>query len=69
MSFSSLMALYKSFNFSSSLALTSQIYDRKIDVFIGDILKSIAISTHKTTNDLRLLQHLKEIEETQIEWI
>ena len=53
----------KSFNFSSSLALTSQIYDRKIDVFIGDILKSIAISAHKTTNDLRLLQHLKEIEE------
>lgn len=49
--------------FSKTSLVTSQVYDRKTDVYLGDLLKNIAISSHKITNDLRLLQHLKEVEE------
>lgn len=49
--------------FHHNLQVTGQTYDRKIDDQILSTLKGIAISAHKMTNDLRLLQHLKEIEE------
>jgi adenylosuccinate lyase len=43
--------------------LSGQTYSRKIDAHITDILSGIAQSAHKMTNDIRLLQHLKEVEE------
>lgn len=49
--------------FNKKFAVTGQTYDRKIDSQISALLSNIAQSAHKFTNDLRLLQHLKEIEE------
>lgn len=49
--------------FSRAFIVTGQTYDRKIDSYISSLLSNIAQSAHKFTNDLRLLQHLKEIEE------
>lgn len=50
-------------NFIQCYGVGGQTYDRKVDVFIGNQLSNIAVSCHKITNDLRLLQHLKEITE------
>ena len=44
-------------------AVTGQTYIRKIDSKVLFLLSNIAQSAHKFSNDLRLLQHLKEIEE------
>jgi adenylosuccinate lyase len=49
--------------FEKSFLVTGQTYDRKVDSEILNLLSNIAQSAHKFTNDLRLLQHLKEIEE------
>lgn len=49
--------------FKNIFMVTGQTYDRKVDSGISNLLSSIAQSAHKFTNDLRLLQHLKEIEE------
>ena len=49
--------------FNKRFLVTGQTYDRKIDSEISNLLSNIAQSAHKFTNDLRLLQHLKEIEE------
>ncbi|MGL4566990.1 MAG: adenylosuccinate lyase [Fusobacteriaceae bacterium] len=49
--------------FNKRFLVTGQTYDRKIDAQISNLLSNIAQSAHKFTNDLRLLQHLKEIEE------
>lgn len=43
--------------------LTGQTYTRKQDFDLLSVLSGIAQSLHKITNDIRLLQHLKEIEE------
>lgn len=43
--------------------ISTQTYSRKIDARILQLLSNIAQSAHKFTNDLRLLQHLKELEE------
>lgn len=51
------------FDFVASYTVTGQTYDRKVDVYIANQLNNIAVSAHKITNDLRLLQHLKEITE------
>jgi adenylosuccinate lyase len=53
----------ETFDFKSSLPVTGQTYTRKIDAQVLSVLSSIAQSLHKMTNDLRLLQHLKEVEE------
>lgn len=53
----------KNFNFKKVFSVTGQTYDRKIDSQILNLLSGIAQSAHKFTNDLRLLQNLKEIEE------
>ncbi len=45
------------------IPVCGQTYTRKIDSKIIAVLAGIAQSMHKMTNDLRLLQHLKEIEE------
>lgn len=50
-------------DFKKSLPVTGQTYTRKIDVQITAILSGLAQSLHKLANDIRLLQHLKEIEE------
>lgn len=49
--------------FEKSLTVTGQTYTRKIDAKVLGVLNGIAISLHKMTNDLRMLQSLKELEE------
>ena len=45
------------------LPVSGQTYTRKIDSYVMDVLCNIAQSAHKFSNDIRLLQNLKEIEE------
>lgn len=49
--------------FSSVFPVSGQTYSRKLDSQILNVLSSIAQSAYKFSNDLRLLQHLKEMEE------
>jgi len=49
--------------FDRRFSVTGQTYDRKIDAQILNLLGNLAQSAHKFTNDIRLLQHRKEIEE------
>lgn len=49
--------------FDKRFMVTGQTYDRKIDSEMMNLLANIAQSAHKFTNDLRLLQHMKEVEE------
>ncbi|MGL4562625.1 MAG: adenylosuccinate lyase [Brevinema sp.] len=49
--------------FEKTIPVSGQTYDRKIDAAVANVLNQIAQSAHKFTNDLRLLQHLKEVEE------
>ena len=53
----------KKMGFDKKFGVTGQTYDRKVDSEIMNLLSNIAQSAHKFTNDLRLLQHLKEVEE------
>ena len=49
--------------FHRRLGITGQTYTRKIDSQVASTLAGMAQSAHKFSNDLRLLQHLKEMEE------
>ncbi len=49
--------------FESSYYVSGQTYSRKIDSIVVNALAGVASSAHKFSNDIRLLQHLKEIEE------
>ena len=49
--------------FSSCYPVSGQTYSRKIDSRVLNVLSGIAQSAHKFSNDIRLLQHLKEVEE------
>ena len=49
--------------FDSCHPVSGQTYSRKVDSRVLNILSGIAQSAHKFSNDIRLLQHLKEIEE------
>ena len=49
--------------FKESYYVSGQTYSRKIDSIVLNTLAGIAQSAHKFSNDIRLLQHLKEIEE------
>ena len=49
--------------FSGCVPVSGQTYSRKIDTRVLNVLAGIAQSAHKFSNDIRLLQHLKEIEE------
>ena len=49
--------------FADTYKVSGQTYSRKVDSRILNSLSSIAQSAHKFSNDIRLLQHLKEIEE------
>lgn len=53
----------KKMGFDSYYPVTGQTYSRKIDSQIAFGLTGIAQSSHKFSNDMRLLQHLKEVEE------
>lgn len=55
--------LSRRFDFDKVFGVSGQTYDRKIDAMVLSLLGNIAQSAHKFTNDLRLLQNLKEIEE------
>ena len=49
--------------FKQCMAVSGQTYSRKVDTRVVNVLAGIAASAHKFSNDIRLLQHLKEIEE------
>ena len=49
--------------FEDCYPVSGQTYSRKVDARILNVLSGIAQSAHKFSNDIRLLQHLKEIEE------
>lgn len=49
--------------FESCYPVSGQTYSRKVDSRVLNVLSGIAQSAHKFSNDIRLLQHLKEVEE------
>ena len=49
--------------FKKCFPVSGQTYSRKLDTRVANILAGIAASAHKFSNDIRLLQHLKEVEE------
>ena len=49
--------------FSAVYPVSGQTYSRKVDSRVLNVLSAIAQSAHKFSNDIRLLQHLKEVEE------
>ena len=49
--------------FGSCVPVSGQTYSRKVDTRVLNVLAGIAQSAHKFSNDIRLLQHLKEVEE------
>ena len=49
--------------FEACYPVSGQTYSRKVDTRVLNVLAGIAASAHKFSNDIRLLQHLKEIEE------
>lgn len=53
----------KKMGFSAVYPVSGQTYSRKVDFKVLSVLSGIAQSAHKFSNDLRLLQHLKEVEE------
>ena len=53
----------KKMGYEDVFAVTGQTYSRKLDSQLVNILAGIAQSATKFSNDIRLLQHLKEIEE------
>lgn len=53
----------KKMGFESCYPVSGQTYSRKVDTRVLNVLAGIAASAHKFSNDIRLLQHLKEVEE------
>ena len=53
----------KKMGFDSCYPVSGQTYSRKVDTRVLNVLAGIAASAHKMSNDIRLLQHLKEVEE------
>lgn len=53
----------KKMGFETCYPVSGQTYSRKVDTRVVNVLAGIAASAHKISNDIRLLQHLKEIEE------
>ncbi|MGN0570468.1 MAG: adenylosuccinate lyase [Candidatus Fimenecus sp.] len=49
--------------FEETFPVSGQTYPRKLDYHVLSVLSSIAQSAYKFSNDMRLLQHLKELEE------
>lgn len=57
------VAIAKKMGFESSIAVSGQTYTRKADFNVISVLCGIAQSAAKFSNDIRLLSHLKEVEE------
>ncbi len=53
----------KKMGFGECYPVSGQTYSRKVDTRVVNVLAGIAASAHKMSNDIRLLQHLKEVEE------
>ena len=53
----------KKMGFKECYPVSGQTYSRKVDTRVINVLAGIAASAHKFSNDTRLLQHLKEVEE------
>jgi adenylosuccinate lyase len=53
----------RAMGFARPVAVSGQTYSRKVDYRVLSVLSGIAQSAHKMTNDLRLLQNFKEVEE------
>ena len=53
----------KKMGFDDSFPVSGQTYPRKLDSQMLNVLSLIAQSAYKFSNDIRLLQHLKQIEE------
>ena len=53
----------KKMGFETCYPVSGQTYSRKVDTRVLNVLAGIAASAHKFSNDIRLLQHLKEVEE------
>ena len=53
----------KKLGFGACYPVSGQTYSRKVDTRVLNVLAGIAASAHKFSNDIRLLQHLKEVEE------
>ena len=53
----------KKMGFKACYPVSGQTYSRKVDTRVLNVLAGIAASAHKFSNDIRLLQHLKEVEE------
>jgi adenylosuccinate lyase len=49
--------------FDACYPVSGQTYSRKVDTRVANVLAGIAASCHKFSNDIRLMQHLKEVEE------
>ncbi|MBR6350050.1 MAG: adenylosuccinate lyase [Lachnospiraceae bacterium] len=49
--------------FKACYPVSGQTYSRKVDTRVMNVVAGIAASAHKMSNDIRLLQHLKEVEE------
>ena len=49
--------------FDAAYAVSGQTYTRKVDYYSLSVLSGIAQSAHKFSNDIRLLSHLKEVDE------
>nr|MCR4732864.1 adenylosuccinate lyase [Lachnospiraceae bacterium] len=49
--------------FEGCVPVSGQTYSRKLDTRVVNVLAGVAASAHKMSNDIRLLQHLKEVEE------
>ncbi len=53
----------KKMGFDCTYAVSGQTYTRKVDYFTLSALSGIAQSAHKFSNDIRLMSHLKEVDE------
>ena len=53
----------KKMGFAACVPVSGQTYSRKTDTRVLNVLAGIAATAHKMSNDIRLLQHLKEVEE------
>ncbi len=53
----------KKMGFTACVPVSGQTYSRKTDTRVLNVLAGIAATAHKMSNDIRLLQHLKEVEE------
>lgn len=53
----------KKMGFDACYPVSGQTYSRKVDTRVVNVLAGIAASAHKMAGDIRLLQHLKEVEE------